>query len=443
MNISKESFNYKDYSFQNSLLMNGKVKDFTVLLLNATDYLKTKLGYHPSSVNRHTRNWRWIKAFMASKRIKHYNQKAEKQILYHRFRNRNIKQLTEHEKEVHNSIRMMTEFALTGATKVMPRIKRRDFVFNGPIGEVMLQFMEYKRTEERLSVNRMLCYQRYLYRFLQYCNKNKVHSIKKIDLPFIIHFIGDLDCTKGTPVDTIISSIRNFIKYAYEQKFLNVDYARKIPRVKLIDQPKLPSTYTKQEIEKLIKSVERSSASGKRNYAIILIATRIGLRASDIARLKFDNLRWDTSTIEITQVKTGKELVLPILPDVGNAIIDYLKYARPESGESYVFLTERPPYGSFSTSNVVTHIVQRAFRKAGIDIKDRKFGPHSLRHSLGFRMLEQNTILPVISEVFGHQSTESTRYYLRIDLESMKQCMLNVPAVVDSFYYQKGGYFYA
>jgi len=140
--------------------------------------------------------------------------------------------------------------------------------------------------------------------------------------------------------------------------------------------------------------------------------------------------------------KTGKELVLPLLPDEGNAVIDYLRYARPESNEPYVFLTERPPYCPFPTSNVVTHVVQRAFRKAGVDTSGRKFGPHSLRHSLGFRMLEQNTVLPVISEVFGHQSTESTRYYLRIDLESMKQCMLEVPLVATSFYHQKGGMFY-
>ena len=131
------------------------------------------------------------------------------------------------------------------------------------------------------------------------------------------------------------------------------------------------------------------------------------------------------------------------IPDVGNAIIDYLKYARPDSEEPYVFLTERPPHGSFNSSNVVTHVVQRAFIKAGIDINDRKFGPHSLRHSLGFRMLENNTVLPVISDVFGHESTESTRYYLRIDLQSMKQCMLDVPLVAENFYKQKGGYFYA
>jgi len=105
-------------------------------------------------------------------------------------------------------------------------------------------------------------------------------------------------------------------------------------------------------------------------------------------------------------------------------------------------LTGRPPYAQFYTSQVVTHVVQRAYKKAGIDIKGRRFGAHSLRHSLGFRMLEESTALPVISEVLGHQSTESTRYYLRIDLKSMRQCMLDVPSVPNSFYEQKGGFFY-
>jgi integrase len=130
------------------------------------------------------------------------------------------------------------------------------------------------------------------------------------------------------------------------------------------------------------------------------------------------------------------------LPDVGNAIIDYLKYGRAKSEEPCIFLSERPPYGYFSSSNVVTHIVQRAYIKAGINTKGKRFGPHSLRHSLGFRMLEESTVLPIISEVLGHKNTESTRYYLRIDLKSMQQCMLEVPPVSLDFYSQKGGVFY-
>jgi integrase len=127
---------------------------------------------------------------------------------------------------------------------------------------------------------------------------------------------------------------------------------------------------------------------------------------------------------------------------VGNAIIDYLKYARPQSGEPYVFLTQRPPFGPLLSSNVVTHVVQRAFTKAGLRTAERRFGPHALRHSLSKRMLETRTVLPVIAQVLGHQSSESTRYYLRIDLESFKQCMLEVPQVNTPFYEQQGGAFY-
>ena len=267
--------------------------------------------------------------------------------------------------------------------------------------------------------------------------------MREIDLPLLLHFIGSLDDNRSAPVETIMSTLRGFMKYAFEKKRLPIDYSIKMPKCKTAVQPKLPSTYSKKEIDQLIESVDRSSASGKRNYAIILIAARLGLRASDICRLKFNSLHWDTSTIKIRQVKTSKELELPLLSDVGNAIIDYLKYGRPESEEPYVFLTARSPIEPLWSSNAITHIVQRAFTTAKMNIKDRKFGPHSLRHSLSLRMLEQHTTLPVISEVLGHQNTESTRYYLRIDLASMKQCILEVPPTKAGFYQQKGGWYHA
>ncbi|WP_431733805.1 tyrosine-type recombinase/integrase [Chondrinema litorale] len=146
--------------------------------------------------------------------------------------------------------------------------------------------------------------------------------------------------------------------------------------------------------------------------------------------------------MNIKQYKTGKELTLPLLADVGNALIDYLKFGRPKNKISYVFLTERPPCGRLNSSNVVTHVVQRAFLRAGINTKNRRFGPHALRHSLSFSMLNAQTALPVITEVLGHKNTESTKYYLRIDLHSMRQCMLEVPIVSTDFYLQKHELFY-
>ena len=313
--------------------------------------------------------------------------------------------------------------------------------FDGPLGAVIKDFLDYKRIEKRLSKTRLDCYSRQLHRFFTYCQKYQILSIQVIDLNVLLRYLGQLDA-QTTPVYLAISTLRGLMKYAFEQQLLLVDYTRKIPRYKRANQAKLPSTYSGKEVEKLVASVDRSTATGKRNYAIILIAARLGLRASDIARLRFDNLHWQSSTIQLRQCKTGKELTLPLLAEVGNAIIDYLKYARPQSEAPQVFLTARPPFGPFPSSNVVTHVVQRAFRKAGIDIQGKKFGPHTLRHTLASRMLEKHTILPVISQVLGHESTESTRYYLRIDLTSMRQCILEVPLVGANFYEQKGGVFY-
>jgi len=412
------------------------------LVSNALSYLENQLFYALSTVDDYRKIWKQIRNFMALNGIKRYTPDVGIQVIKHKFNDRSVEELSQYKRGFIKSILMLSEFQETCHIKILPRPRKKPIIFSGPIGEIISDFLDYKRVEERLSINRIHCYQRNLSRFQNYCNENTICSINDINLVVILRFLSELDCRKETPIYIVISALRGFMKYAFDEKLLATDYSQKIPRYKSVIQPKLPSTYAKEEIEKLISTVERSSPIGKRNYAIILVAARLGLRASDISKLKFENLHWNTSTIEIEQFKTGKELVLPLLPDVGNAIIDYLRYGRPKSAEPYVLLTERPPYGHFTTSNVVTHVVQRAFINAGIDIKGKRFGPHSLRHSLGFRMLEQSTVLPVISEVLGHESTKSTRYYLRIDLKSMRQCMLDVPPVPTDFYEQKGGAFY-
>jgi site-specific recombinase XerD len=421
--------------------MNQPIKEFNELIKNASEYLATQLSYSPSSVNKYRSVWKQIRRFMSTNGITRYDQSVEKQLLSHRFGERNLREFSVYEKECYNGVKMLTAFQQKGLIQLPERPRKAPLVFDGEIGQVMQDFLGYKKTEDRLSKIRLDCYQRHLFGFLTYCQGQQIESIQAIDLAVILRFIGQLN-PNTTPVLLAISALRGFMKYVFEQKLSMVDYSGKIPRYQRVSQPRLPSTYSTTEIEKLIACQERSSATGKRNYAIILLAARLGLRASDICRLRFESLQWHTSTIHIRQYKTGRELILPLLAEVGNAIIDYLRYARPRSEEPFVFLSQRPPFGPFLSSNVVTHVVQRAFAKASLRTADRRFGPHALRHSLSNRMLQTRTALPVISQVLGHQSSESTRYYLRIDLESFKQCILEVPAVASTFYEQQGGAFY-
>ncbi|MDP3915425.1 MAG: tyrosine-type recombinase/integrase [Bacteroidota bacterium] len=177
---------------------------------------------------------------------------------------------------------------------------------------------------------------------------------------------------------------------------------------------KLPSVYDADEIKRIEDAVGQSSAVGKRDYAMLLLATRLGLRSSDIAGLKFENLDWNRNIICLTQSKTKKVIELPLLTDVGEAVINYLKYGA----------------------------VSRTIIASGVDITGRKFDSHAMRHKLASQLLRNGTSLPVISETLGHSDTQATMNYLRIDINNLMRCSLDVPLVSASFYQQKGGLFY-
>lgn len=421
--------------------MNNHFATFNELTNNAGNYLERELGYAVRTSQDYRRIWRQVREFMFVNGINNYDESVEKQFLRFKFQNKTKLDLTTSQRITYNGLKMLTEFEKTGKISVPACPSKYPLDFKGVIGNIIVKFLQEKK-QTPLSRITLQTYQRNLFDFMRYCEGQGISGVEHIDLKILLDFINQCEVTKKTVIILTISTLRSFIRYLFDQKYISIDYSEKIPRHKAVQQPKIPSTYSKEEVEKLIAFVDRTSAIGKRNYVIIIIASRLGLRASDISRLKFEHINWNNNTIEMPQFKTGKQLVLPLLPDVGNAIIDYLKYGRPKSKEPYVFLVARPPYGRFTTSNVVTHVVQRAMIKAGINTKNRRFGPHALRHSLGFRMLEKSIALPVISEVLGHQSSESTKYYLRIDLTSMQQCILDVPSVSTEFYVQRGGKFY-
>ena len=189
------------------------------------------------------------------------------------------------------------------------------------------------------------------------------------------------------------------------------------------------------------ESISRTSNVGKRDYAMVTLCSRLGLRVSDVANLSFKDINWENNSINIIQYKTGNPLTLPLLSIVGNAIIDYLKNARPKSTSSRIFLSCRPPYGEMNPGSVHGAIAV-AFSKSGVDYGDRHHGGHALRFSLAQRMLDKSTPIPIISETLGHTELDTTRTYVRIDLVHIMGCVLDVPDTSDVFYTQRGGWFY-
>jgi integrase len=207
---------------------------------------------------------------------------------------------------------------------------------------------------------------------------------------------------------------------------LQRDLSEELPRIRVPRDAAIPSVWEHELLIRLLAAVDRSSAKGKRDYAMLLLACRLGLRAGDIRALKLDQLHWDDSTIEVTQSKTGVPLILPLTGEVGDALIDYLKSGRPATAHREVFLKVNPPFDPFAADSNLHHIVSYWRRLAGIRFRTaQKRGMHSLRHTLATRLLQKGTPFPTIAEILGHTSLESTRIYAKADVESLRSVALD------------------
>jgi integrase/recombinase XerD len=261
--------------------------------------------------------------------------------------------------------------------------------------------------------------------------------LKNLDNAAISRFIASLQNTQLR----VCVPVRRFLHYLFEMHLTKTDLSIPLFYLKGHCAEKQPSLYNIEEIRKMDASIEKTSRIGKRNYAIFLLASRLGLRASDICLLQFRNLDWDRNIIKLVQWKTKKEIELPLLAVIGEAIIDYIQNGRPKSESKTIFLTANAPYTPISVPGL-SGIVSGIIYKAGIETKDRHHGAHCLRHSLATQLLKQGTTLPVISETLGHRNSQTTMIYLGVDVNGLLRCSLYVPPVPESFYMQKGGWFY-
>jgi integrase len=195
-------------------------------------------------------------------------------------------------------------------------------------------------------------------------------------------------------------------------------------------QVTIPSVWTHDELKKLINAIDRGSPKGKRDYAIILIACRLGLRCSDIKNLHFENFLWTEKKLRFIQSKTRQPMELPLIQDVGWAVIDYLKYGRPQVDSSHVFVRHIAPFLPFSEDDHLNQLIKSYMERAHIPILKKRRGMHSLRHTMAGVLLEKGTPLPVISDIIGHLDTNSTAVYLKVDMKQLSECPLDFEEVV-------------
>ncbi|MEO6001436.1 MAG: site-specific integrase [Chitinophagaceae bacterium] len=397
----------------------------------ALEYLKENLFYKYVTLRHYRGRWLLLKEYMGSHKIGLLSSAVCKDFLHNFYKGRKHSDLSVNEKLIEKSVSVLSEFMQTGTIQRKIKITYLD----GSIGILMKDFLAFKQSR-RLSSLTIDKIESHLSSFNFWLSANSIFDISTIRQAHLISYIQSLDPNKNSLVHDTLINLRGFFNYLYNNDLITTDFTRFIPNNNYRNQSRLPSYYSEEEINQLLDSIDRGTRVGKRDYAILVLAACLGLRESDIARLKFENLHWDRNLIILRQYKTGKDLILPLLPAVGNAMLDYIQYGRPKSSEQYIFLLVTSPYLPIRSSTIA-ELVGRRFVNANLNTKDKKHGGHALRHSLVKELLGNKQALPVIMEVLGHKNLESTRHYIRIDTESLRQCALEVPMVDPLFYVQE------
>lgn len=319
-------------------------------------------------------------------------------------------------------IRMVGDFQLHH-TILRRYYKHKEILIASYFIDLSSQFKSYCKNKDYSKVT-IDHYVKQSARFMDYLASKDMKDCKTISLTLIHDYIKTLAGYTYKTVEQVICSLRAFFRFLLEIKEVEIDFAAKTPMVQARKQTRIPSVWTTAELKTLIEVIDRGSPKGKRDYAIILLACCLGMRCTDIKNLKMADFHWEEKQVTFIQSKTRNILSLPLTSEVGWAIIDYLKYGRPDIDCPNIFVKHMAPFGPFSEDDHLAQMIKSYMQQAHLPTLKKRRGMHSLRHTMASMLLEKNTPLSTISDVLGHMDTDSTAVYLKVDIKKLKECAL-------------------
>ena len=316
---------------------------------------------------------------------------------------------------------MLGEYETHGA--VLRRYNRSVSKLDGPGAGAVARFQAWLRAADR-SVSTVRTYGTIAGEFIAFTGTRG--GLAACDAATIEAFVATLAGYQPKTVEHKLCAVRSLLRFAAGDGLTDLGVLETVPAARSSRQARIPSVWDPADVTKIIEAIDRSNPSGKRDYAIVLLICRLGLRGVDVKRLKFAGLDWPGNQVSVVRAKTGQRVWLPLLKDVGWAIIDYIRSGRPASDCPQVFLRHIAPVGAFSDQDHLHQILVKHARVARVRLGEkRRHGMHSLRHTLATRLMEGGTPVERIADILGHQSVQSTGVYLKSSLCLLARCALD------------------
>lgn len=262
-------------------------------------------------------------------------------------------------------------------------------------------------------------------RFLSYRFPSGRVRLKKLRARDVSDFVLQDSANRGRrSVQLTAAVLRSFLSYLFQQGRIAANLAAAVPTVAGWRLSELPRYLEAGQVEKILQSCDRRRKIGKRDYAVLLLLARLGLRAGEVAYLTLDDINWEAGELLI-HGKGARVDRLPLVEDVGHALADYLKKGRPICSSRHVFIRKNAPYEALAGPSSIDNVVRAGLARA--QIHSRHQGAHVLRHSLATRMLGNGASLTQIGQVLRHQLPQTTEIYAKVDLKALRELVLPWP----------------
>jgi len=388
----------------------------------ANEVLHAK-GYTERTIEYTNATWKQFKAFCAERGIKNYSENIRKQYL--------CDALGVGEGAPKSSFTPKTAQRKAYAMDILSAyVKRGDWEKGGinkwaPLPEVFDAFLvaqDAVLARKAYSDSTRNTARKYTTQVMRFFLRLGVKNLSKITHEHIAQYLLTLNGHARSTVRGELCRLRMFLKYLYLLGYHTTDLTVHVPEYHGGQARSLPKIWESDEIGKVLTAVDRSSAKGKRDHAIILLAAELGMRSGDIRNLKFSDFDWERCSISFVQSKTGKPNALPLSEKVGAAVIDYL-HARPQTESPYLFVRMIPPYDHMKQFGT---IFMRYVQRAGVYVeRDSHHGLHSLRASVATRLLAADVSPDVIIPFLGHVGPQTLHSYIQLDIEHLRECALS------------------
>jgi site-specific recombinase XerD len=214
----------------------------------------------------------------------------------------------------------------------------------------------------------------------------------------------------------MVTALRSFLGFLHQRGAIAVDFAGAVLPIMHWRLTALPKSLPPEQVESLLASCERSTIAGRRDYAILLLMARLGLRAGEVVAMVLEDLDWEAGVLSV-HGKGQRQEALPLPHEVGQALVSYLREGRPTCTSRRLFVRLKAPYCGFSGPAAICDVVRRALARAKIDPPFK--GSHLLRHSLACEMLRHGASLEDIGQILRHRHPETTQIYAKVDLEGL------------------------